>query len=479
MKIVDFKLGQGVEFKVSKEEVKDSAIHMSLKEKHLKGYFVEIDGKEYRMMSLVDQLCKDKGLEISKVDEPPYEIGTYFEKLGFRSFRRIPLSSAKNIFLLQNIHNAYNFGFINPHKIHSDRLMIGKYEFTGFKIINLEGLEKMTRSSYRNILKKAFDEIEHPENIFLDRIFVYLDTYEKAELKSGLLLVTSDAAEDQKILFLFYDEDLKKFMDDLLEVIKVIDDLLSKSLLIKEKASDDDQKHFEESLKDQMAKLEEQEINPMSAIIGLEMINAKYNPKKDEATVFSLLGGIRYNFYYHLVDGIDKKEMKALLEVAKPSGNRKIKRSLKMAKDKDAFDWQEEIYKLNIVIMGAKTWRKILINPKMTFVDLSKIINSIMDWDDGHSHAFYIAGFEIKNESLEINRFLIEPKNFVIYFYDSREVKVYLEKILDRDSNIHYPICTMANKPHSLKDSNDQNFETVDDVKIMNEKLIRIFKDNT
>ncbi len=343
---IDLKITQWFEFKVSKEDIEFAAIHMPSREEQLKGYFIEINNKEYKIMSLIDQLCKDRGTKIPKIVVSPYEIGLNFQKLGFKVFRRVSLSSSKNALLLQNINNIHDLEFKRSKKIHSDRLMINNYKFTNFKIINLEGMNKF---SPEEILKHSLDSIVHPENIFGGIKFIYLDTYEKIELKSGLLLITVGTKKDQKILFLLYDTDLKKFMNDLLSVIEVIDNLFAQFFSTKKEEFNSNQRHFEELLSNQMEKWKEEEINPMSGVIGLEIADTKYNLDTDKASFSSFMKGERYNFYYHPLDEINKAEMKELLANAKPLWNRKLRRLFRGVKDNDVFDWQEDIYKLDFI----------------------------------------------------------------------------------------------------------------------------------
>lgn len=300
---VDFKFA-GVKFKVSKEDVESASVNTSLKGNQSRGYFVEVDGKVYRMLNLLQQICKNKGLEISKFNFSAYTMGIKFERLGFRAFKKIPLSP--NIILLQNIHNLYKFFLSNTEPIYPDRLIINNHEFIQFKIISLDW--KMTSQS--DVWKKPLEALEHPENLIFDRTFTYFDTCESFEFQKGLIAVTHGIGEEQEALLVFYEEDLKKYMDDLVEFINIMDDLISRPFSEDEKG----QKQFKESLDKQIKEWKARDIDEASIAVGQEIIDAKYNPKTEEKFVRSLFRGERYNLYYYPTSKMNKQEMKAFLE---------------------------------------------------------------------------------------------------------------------------------------------------------------------
>lgn len=304
---VDFKLGSD-EFKVSKEDIEAASANTPIRGDQSRGYFVEVNGKAYRMLNLLQQLCKDKGLKISKFNFSPDTLGIKFEEFGFRAFKKIPLSQSKNIILLQNIHNLYNSIPTNTKPIYPDRLIITNYEFIQFKIISLDW--KMISRS--DVWKNPMELLDHPESAILDRTFTYFDTCESLKLQKGLVAVTYGIREEQEVLFISYEEDVKKYMDDLAEFITVMDDLIAKPLS-KDKES---HKQFKRALNKQIEEWKARGINEMSVMVGNEIIDFKYNPETEKEFFRSVFRGERYSLYYHPAEQINEKEMKTFLEAA-------------------------------------------------------------------------------------------------------------------------------------------------------------------
>lgn len=125
------------------------------------------------------------------------------------------------------------------------------------------------------------------------------------------------------------------------------------------------------------------------------------------------------------------------------------------------------VYQFKITLKGAKppVWRRIQAPGTYTFWDLHVAIQNAMSWSDSHLHQFEMVNpstgmkveigipgeeFELDREILPeqkqkiANYFSMENKlaNYTYDFGDGWEHTIRLEKILPREGNIDYPVCT-------------------------------------
>jgi hypothetical protein len=133
------------------------------------------------------------------------------------------------------------------------------------------------------------------------------------------------------------------------------------------------------------------------------------------------------------------------------------------------------VYQLKIAIKGAKPpiWRRVLVKSDISFEDLHEIIQQIFNWENYHMYEFtgkngrysddeFIEdpyGFDgLRNypsDNHKISEELINEKEKISYTYDfgdDWEHMIILEKILDIDKHIQYPICTAGRKNAPLED---------------------------
>jgi len=131
------------------------------------------------------------------------------------------------------------------------------------------------------------------------------------------------------------------------------------------------------------------------------------------------------------------------------------------------------IYQLKISIKGAKPpiWRRILVKSDSTFVELHDIIQKIFNWEDYHLYQFdgdksYTDAYSIQeslyhNPNLKdaiqynISKELCNEKDKINYTYDFGDDwnhEILLEKILEEDKNIKYPICTAGRRNGPIED---------------------------
>lgn len=118
---------------------------------------------------------------------------------------------------------------------------------------------------------------------------------------------------------------------------------------------------------------------------------------------------------------------------------------------------QANIYQLKVTLKRSKPpiWRRILVDNDITLSKLHQILQPVMGWYDYHLHQFIINGTyygepdlddpEVKNENrIKLNEVISKPDDKFIYEYDfgdSWEHIILLEKILESEDGVHYPIC--------------------------------------
>jgi len=123
----------------------------------------------------------------------------------------------------------------------------------------------------------------------------------------------------------------------------------------------------------------------------------------------------------------------------------------------------EKIYQIQIVLndIKPKIWRRVLVSSDMLLSDFHKVIQSSMGWENSHLHQFIkdekyysqrIEGDLLWGESgdIDYNGMIISDclkneKDKMLYVYDLGdywEHTIILEKILDYDLSIDYPVCT-------------------------------------
>jgi len=120
-------------------------------------------------------------------------------------------------------------------------------------------------------------------------------------------------------------------------------------------------------------------------------------------------------------------------------------------------------YQIKIAIMDIKPaiWRRLIIPSNITFYKFHKIIQSAFGWQDYHLFNFDFKDFVIhipdpdwapgelygvpeKNaKRTKIDKYVIEGQRF-IYTYDfgdNWQHEIIVEKIIDAEEGVHYPLC--------------------------------------
>ena len=135
---------------------------------------------------------------------------------------------------------------------------------------------------------------------------------------------------------------------------------------------------------------------------------------------------------------------------------------------------KQTVYQLKISIKGAKPpiWRRVLVHSSINFEELHSIIQDIFNWKNDHLYMFmgerysYASRYfleesmfygerEVPADEYGIKMELVDVKDKIIYIYDfgdNWKHEIVLEKILEDDLNISYPICTGGKREGPIED---------------------------
>jgi hypothetical protein len=122
-----------------------------------------------------------------------------------------------------------------------------------------------------------------------------------------------------------------------------------------------------------------------------------------------------------------------------------------------------KVYQLKITLRGSKPpiWRRLLVEDSISLYKLHRIIQVAMGWTDSHLHQFIIdneyytkpdpyAMRPLKNERrFRLKQAAKQEKDKFIYEYDfgdSWDHQVLVEKILQPDPEIKYPLCVKGKR---------------------------------
>lgn len=115
------------------------------------------------------------------------------------------------------------------------------------------------------------------------------------------------------------------------------------------------------------------------------------------------------------------------------------------------------IYQLKITLKHSRPpiWRRIQVKGDTKLGKLHRIVQEAMGWTDSHLHAFRIGRAvygvpdpdfitDIENErSIRLDKIAAEGSTFIYEydFGDGWEHDIKVEKILNAEPNVHYPVC--------------------------------------
>ena len=116
------------------------------------------------------------------------------------------------------------------------------------------------------------------------------------------------------------------------------------------------------------------------------------------------------------------------------------------------------VYQLKVTLKDSKPpiWRRIQVTSNISLAKLHQILQTVMGWTDSHLHQF-VAGqtyygtpapefdFEVKDERrVKLSQVAPDVKKKIVYEYDfgdSWEHEIVVEKVLEPEPRVHYPIC--------------------------------------
>ena len=130
-----------------------------------------------------------------------------------------------------------------------------------------------------------------------------------------------------------------------------------------------------------------------------------------------------------------------------------------------------KIYQLKITLVGSKPsiWRRLLVKSDTLLSDLHLIIQTTMGWENSHLHQFIIGNdsFQPDYEGMDddgysqpytdkrLNDFLKKENSKLVYEYDfgdSWNHEIVLEKILEEEKGMFYPICVTGKNACPVED---------------------------
>ncbi|MFY9529170.1 MAG: plasmid pRiA4b ORF-3 family protein [Candidatus Acidiferrales bacterium] len=124
---------------------------------------------------------------------------------------------------------------------------------------------------------------------------------------------------------------------------------------------------------------------------------------------------------------------------------------------------QQAVYQIKIVLLGTKPaiWRRVLVPAGFTLAQLHGVVQAATNWEDCHLHQFYVGnrrfGIPDPNEVLMGGPPTINEKKtrlanvlnkigskatYIYDFGDSWQHALTVEKILDAEPGVAYPLCT-------------------------------------
>jgi hypothetical protein len=131
---------------------------------------------------------------------------------------------------------------------------------------------------------------------------------------------------------------------------------------------------------------------------------------------------------------------------------------------------QVRIHQLKIALsrMRPPVWRRVLMPDHATLGDLNRVIKVVLDWGEDHLHTFAVGGadysdpfFELPEhgdeERIRLTKALPRPGTKIAYTYDLGDCwdhEITLEKILDIDNALTYPICLTGRGDAPVEDYN-------------------------
>ncbi len=124
----------------------------------------------------------------------------------------------------------------------------------------------------------------------------------------------------------------------------------------------------------------------------------------------------------------------------------------------------DRICQLKITLAGVGCWRRVLIHSDASLGDLHWVIQEAMRWDDDHLHGFTVGsrrygdpGYDMSDEDeIAIGEAFTRTRQRIGYTYDFGDDwrhDIDLERVLDVDPSLTYPVCVAGRGPVPVEDT--------------------------
>lgn len=402
-------------FEVSRDDVIRAAEKINPKEGRANGYFVEINGKAYRMMSIINEMIKMVGGTVGKITTERLSLAYIFKSLGYDVWKNSWLRGGKRILLHEKIVDPAPFDDSNEYP--EEKITFDEHEFTLFAVENV-----------------------------LSENEISINDFQKRELpNSGPFLITRGSEKEQIVVFTGEIDNRREFIEKLIKVKEKFRNFLD-TLENHEEATD---KMFL-SLTEKISSSGEE----LSFFILLNMITDFENP--DITTLYDS------RFAFFIYTGRDAGAFREISYKLRPWWNMSAEAEM-MQNDKILEASLKSVPILKI-FKNSKEWWKILIDPRITFIDLHKILQRLLGRHD-HAYNFIVDNTLIYDENLAVMFFFNDSKDRIAYITGNPskeyvELRISFIGAADHDKNITYPRCIEVSKgikktnPLAVEDTN-------------------------
>jgi len=124
----------------------------------------------------------------------------------------------------------------------------------------------------------------------------------------------------------------------------------------------------------------------------------------------------------------------------------------------------DRICQLKITLAGVGCWRRVLIHSDASLGDLHWVIQAAMRWDDDHLHGFTVGslrygdpGYDMSDEDeIAIGEAFTRTRQRIGYTYDFGDDwrhDIDLERVLDVDLSLTYPVCVAGRGAVPVEDT--------------------------
>ena len=120
--------------------------------------------------------------------------------------------------------------------------------------------------------------------------------------------------------------------------------------------------------------------------------------------------------------------------------------------------------KITLTSMRMAPWRRVLVHSDVSLGDLHWVIQAALRWDDDHLHGFTVGsrtygdpGYDMSDEDeIAVGQAFTRTRQRIGYTYDFGDYwrhDIELERVLDADSSVTYPVCVAGSGAVPVEDS--------------------------